>query len=47
VRLAWSVVARQELEDLRRYSVETWDAAVARRYTEDIRDAAKAVAERP
>lgn len=47
MRLAWSVVARQELEDLRRYSVETWGAAVARRYLEVIRDAAKAVAERP
>lgn len=47
MRLAWSVVARQELEDLRRYSVENWGAAIGRRYLEDIGDAAKAVAERP
>ncbi len=47
MKLAWSNLARQEIEHLRRYSIETWGSAVARRYLEDIRDAAKAVAERP
>ena len=47
MRLAWSNLARQELEELRRYSVEHWGAAVARAYLGDIRDAAKALAERP
>ncbi len=47
MKLAWSNLARQELEHIRRYSVETWGAATARRYLEDIRDAARAAAERP
>ncbi|QMW23830.1 type II toxin-antitoxin system RelE/ParE family toxin [Sandaracinobacteroides saxicola] len=47
MRLAWSNVARQELEEVRRYSTQTWGAPVARRYLEDVRDAAKAAAERP
>jgi hypothetical protein len=47
VSLAWSNLARQDLEESRRYSVERWGAAVACAYLGDIRDAAKAVAERP
>jgi plasmid stabilization system protein ParE len=47
VKLAWSNLARQELEELSRYSVERWGAVVARRYIEDVREAAKAVAQRP
>jgi plasmid stabilization system protein ParE len=47
VKLAWSNLASQELADLVRYSVETWGPTVARRYLEDIRDAAKAAAARP
>jgi toxin ParE1/3/4 len=47
VKLAWSNLARQELEDLRRYSIEHWGAGVARRYLEDVRDAAKAIAKHP
>lgn len=47
MKLAWSNRARQELTDLAQYSVETWGATVARRYLEDIRDAAKLAASRP
>ena len=47
MKLVWSNLARQELEHLRRYSIDNWGAAVARRYLEDIRDAAKSVAEHP
>ncbi len=47
MKLAWSNRARQELADLARHSVETWGPTVARRYLEDIRDAAKAAAARP
>jgi plasmid stabilization system protein ParE len=47
VKLAWSNLARQEIEELRRYSIERWGAVVARRYLEDVRDAAKAAAQRP
>lgn len=47
MKLAWSNLARQELEELRRYTIQNWGASVARRYLEDVRDAAKAAAERP
>jgi toxin ParE1/3/4 len=47
VKLAWSALAAAELRDLRRYSVERWGRAVAVRYLEDLRDAAKAVATEP
>ena len=47
MKLAWSNLARQELEELRQYSIEHWGTAVARRYLEDIRDAAKAAAQHP
>jgi toxin ParE1/3/4 len=47
VKLAWSNLARAELEALRLHSIETWGADVARRYLEDIRDAARLVAGQP
>ena len=47
MKLAWSNLARQELANLSRYSIEQWGATVARRYLEDVRDTAKAAAARP
>jgi plasmid stabilization system protein ParE len=47
VRLAWSSLAREELEALRRYSIERWGVDVSRRYLEDVRDAAKQVSVDP
>lgn len=47
MKLAWSNLARAELEALRRYSIDNWGAVVARRYLEDIRDAARLVAGEP
>ena len=44
MKLAWSILAKQELRELRRYSVERWGAGVAKRYLEDVRDTAKRVA---
>ena len=45
MRLAWSRLAHAELADIRRYSVERWGRAVAVRYLQDLRDAAKAEAD--
>ncbi|MFQ3595779.1 MAG: type II toxin-antitoxin system RelE/ParE family toxin [Sphingomonadaceae bacterium] len=47
MKLAWSNLARKELYELRNYSIDNWGAPVARRYLEDVRDAARAAAERP
>ena len=47
MKLAWSNLARQELQALQRYSVDNWGVLVARRYLEDVRDAAKSAAEHP
>jgi len=47
VKLVWSNLARQELDDLRRHSTDTWGTSVARSYLEDIRTAAKTVASHP
>lgn len=47
MKLAWSNLAKQELHDLRRYSVDHWGVVVARRYLEDVRDAVRALADRP
>lgn len=47
MKLAWSKLARQELEELRSYSIQNWGSMAARRYLEDVRDAAKSVAEQP
>ena len=47
MRLVWANRATAELDDLRRYSIERWGAPVAKRYLEDIRDAARRVAATP
>jgi len=47
VRLAWSNLAKQELQELRRYSIERWGSDVALRYLEDVRDATKLVGADP
>lgn len=47
MRLAWSNLAKIELSELRRYSVERWGSDVGLRYLEDVRDAAKRVAAWP
>jgi plasmid stabilization system protein ParE len=41
VKLAWSNLAKEELQRLRRFSIGRWGHDVARRYLEDIRVAAK------
>jgi plasmid stabilization system protein ParE len=40
VRLAWSDRAKEELKELRRFSVGRWGSEIARRYLEDVRAAA-------
>lgn len=47
MKLVWSNRAKAELHDLRRYSIERWGGAVAKRYLEDIRDIAKRVGAAP
>ncbi len=47
MKLVWSNLARQDLQALRRYSVERWGNEVARSYLGDVRDAAKQVSEEP
>ena len=47
MKLAWSNLARSELADIRRYSVDTWGRSVAVRYLQDLRDAARTVAANP
>ena len=47
MKLAWSNLAKRELDELRRYSIERWGRAVATRYLEDVRDAAKRLAANP
>lgn len=47
MRLAWSNLAIKELRALRRFSRERWGPAVATRYLEDVRDAAKQLAGNP
>ena len=47
MKLAWSNVAKDELRELRNYSIERWGSSVARRYLEDVRDAARSVAADP
>ncbi|MGF1549792.1 MAG: type II toxin-antitoxin system RelE/ParE family toxin [Sphingomonadaceae bacterium] len=47
MKLAWSRLARDELRALRDYSIEHWGRAVALRYLEDVRDAAKRLAANP
>ena len=47
MKLAWSVLARTELAEIRRYSVERWGRDVAVGYLTDLRDAALAAAAQP
>ncbi len=47
MKLAWSRLAQRELHELRRYSVKRWGRDVARRYLEDVRDAAKLLGTEP
>jgi plasmid stabilization system protein ParE len=47
VKLAWSNLAREDLRELWRFSVEHWGRKVAGRYLEDVRDAAKQAAIEP
>ena len=47
MRLAWSELAKAELRQLRRHSVERWGRDVAVRYLEDVRDVARRVADEP
>lgn len=41
MKLAWSNLSREELVELRRFSVERWGRDVARLYLQDVRAAAK------
>ncbi len=41
MKLAWSNLAKAELRELYRFSVERWGHEVAQRYLEDIRTAAR------
>ena len=47
MKLVWSNLARAELAEIRRYSVDTWGRATAIRYMRDLRDAARTVAADP
>lgn len=47
MKLLWSRRAVDELVALRAYSIEHWGVAVARRYLQDVRDAAQRVARDP
>lgn len=47
MKLVWTNAAVADLRALRRYSVERWGQAVALRYMEDVRDAAKRAAAAP
>lgn len=47
MKLAWSNLAKAELVELRRHSIDRWGSKVAGRYLEDLRDAARRVAASP
>ncbi len=47
MKLAWSNLARGELQALRRFSVERWGRDVAQCYLEDVRNAARRLGEDP
>ena len=40
MKLVWSNLAKAELAEIRRYSVDTWGRATAIRYMRDLRNAA-------
>ena len=44
MKLVWSNLAKNELVEIRRYSVASWGRVVAVRYLQDLRNAARAVA---
>ena len=44
MKLVWSNLARNELAEIRRHSVDTWGRIVAVRYLQDLRHAAGVVA---
>lgn len=47
MKLAWSNLAKRELEELRQSSIERWGRDVALHYLEDLRTAAKQLATDP
>ena len=47
MKLDWSNLAKEELLELRRFSVRRWGRDVAQRYLEDVRAAAKQLAADP
>lgn len=47
MKLAWTNLAKRELSELRRFSIERWGRVVAVRYLEDVRDAAKRLSANP
>lgn len=47
MKLAWSNLAKQELNELTRFSLARWGRPVAVRYLEDVRDAARRAASHP
>ena len=44
MKLVWSNLAKNELDEIRRYSVPSWGRIVAVGYLQDLRNAARAVA---
>ena len=44
MKLVWSNLAKTELAEIRRYSVDTWGRTVAVHYLQDLRNAARTVA---
>ena len=47
MKLSWSDLAKQELREIRRFSIGRWGVEVAYRYVADIRDAARTAALEP
>ena len=47
MRLAWTALAKTELAEIRRHSIDRWGREVAQRYLADLRDAAKSAAAAP
>ena len=45
MKLVWSNLARNELAEIRRYSVDNWGRTTAVRYLQGLRDAARRVAD--
>ena len=47
MRLAWSALAKAELAEIRRHSIERWGAEIAARYLGDLRNALRPCAAEP